>query len=169
MRSGMGSFGYTLQKVFAFFLQRLVFWQSNHLAAVTFCDPFAGFPGNLMCVQYKLFLGFQVVKHSHLLAANNAQLLFLKGMEPANENMSFYPARKLQRAQSRIHNRGIQVTSTLGRGNYWSLRQHLDDYGDIVGRETPQYIFLRTQLAQTQARGINILNLSELPSPHQTN
>src|SRR5271156_1922225 len=162
MRSRMRSFGDTLQEVFAFFSQWLFFRQRDHLAAVTLRDRLAILPIDSMCVQHKLFLGLQVVKDGHLLAADDAQLLFLKRVQPADENMSLYSARKLQCAQSCVHDWGIQVASALRRGDGGSLRQHLDDHGDIVGREAPQYVFFRTQFAQIQARGINILDLSEL-------
>jgi hypothetical protein len=78
MRSRMRSVGYTLQKVFAFFSQWLVFRQRDHLAAIALRDRFAILPIDSMCVQHKLFLRLQVVKDGHLLATNDAQLLFLE-------------------------------------------------------------------------------------------
>src|SRR5271154_839033 len=104
MRSRMRSLGYALQEVFTFFSQWLVFRQCDHLAAIALCDRFAILPIDSMCVQHKLFLRLQVVKDGHLLAADDAQLLFLKRVQPADKNMSLYPARKLQSAQSRVHN-----------------------------------------------------------------
>ena len=75
----------------AFATQRLLVRQRNDLSFLFVGNGGAVDPVNAVGVQHQLALPFRVIKHRHLAAANNGELLFFKGMKPAHKKWAFTP------------------------------------------------------------------------------
>src|ERR1700751_5683505 len=98
--AGFVLFSDALEEVLTFAPQRFIPGNIHCLAIISVRNRQTVNPVNTMRVQHQFPLTLHVIKDRHFLAADNRELLFLKGVQPAYENVDIDAAGKLTRAQS---------------------------------------------------------------------
>jgi len=74
------------------------------LATTSLRDWLAVQPVYAVRVEDQLFLRFEIIEHGHLLASDHAQLLFFKGVKPADKNVRVYSTLEVTSGQSSVWN-----------------------------------------------------------------
>src|SRR6185369_2906826 len=135
--------------------------QWHGFTGFSLCYRNAVLPVDMVRVKNQLVFLFDIVEHCHLAAADYGQLLFLKGMEPTDEDMGLGSALEVACAKSRVWPLRAEVTSTTGGDPRWHFAEQEQDCGDVMWREAPQNVFFRTQFSKVQARGEDVLDPSQ--------
>src|SRR5258708_31173664 len=119
-------------------------------------------PLNPMGVEDKLVFRLHVVEDRHLPVSNDYELLFLEGVQPADEVMRCDAACKVTACKRYVGHIGVEIVAAVRRHRSRLFAKEIQNCGNIVRRETPKNILLCAKFSEIQARGIDVLNLAEV-------
>src|SRR5919201_5222490 len=89
-------------------------------------------------------------------------------MQPAYEDVGTNAAAELACRERRICNLRTDVATAMSSNSLRIFFEQGQNHGNIMRREAPQDVLLGAQLANIQARGIDVLHADQLAFAHQS-
>jgi hypothetical protein len=115
-----------------------------------------------MRIENQFMVRLGVVENGHLAIAYNHELLLLKGMQPANKNVSFDATLEGQDRQGHVGNGVVQIAGSLRRHACGSLAKKMEDRRDVMRGETPEDVFFCAKLSEVKPRGTDVFHTAQL-------
>src|ERR1019366_6326411 len=103
----------------------------------------------------------QIVETGHLFGADDYQSLLLEGVQPRNEDVGAHAIVKEKIRDRDVSNIRADVGSSAGNHLEGRIAHKAKDDCDVVRGEAPEDVLLATNLAEGEAIGVDIANLSE--------
>src|SRR6185436_967180 len=148
--------------------QRLHVWQpgdedvslANREALAV--GPVLGRPVHALVVDRELLPRLHVVEDSHLAGAHHGEATHLVRVEPGHLHVGHHTGFEGEIEEDDVFDAALEIGPALSTQGHRHLAQQKQGDGDVVRAKAPQRIFVRPDLSEVDALGIEIVQVSQL-------